>query len=94
VSLGIRPEYLRVTSPGGGTLDATVDVLEYLGADTPLIVDAGPAGRLTVLSGGPTDLRPGDLVALAPWQPCMRLFDSDGQALRQDAGGVPEGEPA
>jgi multiple sugar transport system ATP-binding protein len=94
VSLGIRPEHMTITGPGGGAINATVDVLEYLGADTFLIVDAGSAGRLTVRSDGPTDLRPGDRIALAPSQPDTHFFDTDGQALRQDAVGVPGGEPA
>jgi multiple sugar transport system ATP-binding protein len=94
VSLGIRPEHLTVTAPGGGAIDATVDVLEYLGADTFLIVDGGAAGRLTVRSDGPTDLRPGDRIGLRPSAADTHWFDGDGLALRERAESVPEGEPA
>jgi multiple sugar transport system ATP-binding protein len=94
VSLGIRPEHLSIVGPGAGTVEATVDVLEYLGADTFLIVDAGSAGRLTVRSDGPTDLKPGDKIGLTLSERDTHHFDGDGQALREGAIGVPEGEPA
>jgi multiple sugar transport system ATP-binding protein len=94
VSMGVRPEHLRIVDPGIGALDATVDVLEYLGADTFLIVDADRAGRLTVRSDGPTDLRPGARIGLQPVEGQTHHFDADGQALREPAVGVPEGEPA
>ncbi len=94
VSMGIRPEHLTLGAPGSGSMDATVDVLEYLGADTFLIVDAGAAGRLTVRCDGPTDLKPGDRVGLAPSPADTHHFDGDGQALRKGARGVPQGEPA
>jgi multiple sugar transport system ATP-binding protein len=94
VSLGIRPEHLTVTAPGDATIEATVDVLEYLGADTFVIVDAESAGRLTVRSDGPTDLRPGERIGLKPSAADTHWFDADGLALRERAAGVPEGEPA
>jgi multiple sugar transport system ATP-binding protein len=94
VSLGIRPEHMKIVAPGAGTLDATVDVLEYLGADTFLIVDAGGAGRLTVRSDGPTDLRPGAAIGLTLSAADTHHFDGDGKVLREHARGVPEGQPA
>jgi multiple sugar transport system ATP-binding protein len=94
VSMGVRPEHVTVAEPAGGTIEATVDVLEYLGADTFLIVDAGAAGRLTVRSDGPTDLRPGARIGLRPSAADTHWFDAEGQALRLDPVGVPEGEPA
>ena len=80
--VGIRPEHITIGAAGGGALDATVDVLEYLGADTFVIVDAGPAGQITVRVIGATDLRPGDSVGLVFDPESCHFFASDGRALR------------
>src|SRR6056297_3484734 len=40
VSLGVRPEHIRLTAPGAGVCDGTVDLVEFLGADTFVIVEA------------------------------------------------------
>ena len=89
VSVGVRPEHLQIVEPGAGAIDATVDVLEYLGADTFLIVDAARSGRLTVRSDGPTDLRPGARVGLIPSGRGrdLHFFDGDGRALRANETG-------
>ncbi len=92
-SLGIRPEHLTIVRERSGEIDAAVDVLEYLGADTFLIVDAGPAGRLTIRSDGPTDLEPGDHVGLTISSADTHFFDGDGQALRAGVQGEPQSEP-
>ncbi|MBE9638252.1 ABC transporter ATP-binding protein [Salipiger mangrovisoli] len=80
--LGIRPEHIALTAPGAGQLDGTVDVLEYLGADTYVIVDCGAAGRLTVRAIGRTDLTPGTPCGLAFEPARIHGFDAEGCALR------------
>ncbi len=82
VQTGVRPEHIHLTGPGEGTLDATVDLLEYLGADTFVIADAGPAGRITIRSDGTEGLKPGARVGLAFEPERMQYFDTEGQALR------------
>ena len=82
VQTGVRPEHIHLTGPGEGTLDATVDLLEYLGADTFVIADAGPAGRITIRSDGTEELKPGARVGLAFEPERMQYFDTEGQALR------------
>jgi multiple sugar transport system ATP-binding protein len=48
VQLGIRPEHITLGAPGDGQCDGTIDVVEYLGADSFLVVDCGPLGQITV----------------------------------------------
>jgi multiple sugar transport system ATP-binding protein len=80
--VGIRPEAITLGAPGEGQIDGVVDVAEYLGADTFLIVECGAAGRLTVRTDGVTALRPGAAVGLV-FEPDKRhFFDGGGRAIR------------
>ena len=81
VSMGVRPEHVRIVPPGEGALDAAVDVLEYLGADSFVIADAGPAGRITVRAENAAGLRPPEAVGLALDPARLHLFDAEGRAL-------------
>ena len=62
--LGVRPEHIVFVNPGEGQCDGVVDVTEYLGADTYVIIDSGGLGRITVRTEGSTPLRPGANVGL------------------------------
>ena len=79
--VGIRPEHITLTKPGQGTLDGTVDVVEYLGADTFLIVDCAAAGKITLRITGDTTLDPGTAIGLAFPPEKTHAFDSAGLAL-------------
>ncbi|RVV99285.1 ABC transporter ATP-binding protein [Mesobaculum littorinae] len=78
--LGVRPEDVTIAAPGEGQLDATVDVLEYLGADTFVILDTA-VGRLTVRADGASDLRPGQEIGLVFDETRLHFFDDAGLAL-------------
>ncbi|SOH95019.1 multiple sugar transport system ATP-binding protein [Monaibacterium marinum] len=80
-SLGIRPEHIDMTTAGDGHLDGVVDVLEYLGSDTFVIVECGDAGKVTVRINGDTDLRPGQACALQFRADHLHFFDDQGQAV-------------
>jgi multiple sugar transport system ATP-binding protein len=80
--LGIRPEHVALAAPGEGACDAVVDVTEYLGADTYVIVDAGPLGRITLRSHGDDDIRPGTPVGLVFPPDQLHFFDASGLAIR------------
>ncbi|WP_371154716.1 ABC transporter ATP-binding protein [Jannaschia sp. 2305UL9-9] len=80
VHLGVRPEAIGLTAEGGD-LRGVVDVTEYLGADTYLIVDCGEAGKLTVRTDGTTDLKPGQQIGLTISQAPLHYFDADGQRV-------------
>ena len=79
--VGIRPEHIAIGTEGEGMLDGTVDVLEYLGADTFLIVDAGALGRITVRTDGDTTLAEGDRIGLIAPEDRLRYFGADGKAV-------------
>ncbi|MEM7723660.1 MAG: ABC transporter ATP-binding protein, partial [Pseudomonadota bacterium] len=82
VHLGIRPEAMALDAPGSGQMDGVVDVAEYLGADTFLIIDTEGAGKLTVRTDGETHLRPGDAVGIAFDPEKRHFFGSDDRAIR------------
>ncbi|MFL4472102.1 ABC transporter ATP-binding protein [Tateyamaria armeniaca] len=79
-SIGIRPEHISLIEPGAGNIDGTVDVLEYLGADTFVILTCGTAGQLTVRVNGSTSLKPGDSVGLRFEADHVHRFDAQGLA--------------
>jgi multiple sugar transport system ATP-binding protein len=82
VHLGIRPEHIDIGAAGAGDIDGTVDVTEYLGADTYLIVDCGDVGKLTVRSEGDTPLKPGEEISLSFQPDRLHFFDEGGIAQR------------
>jgi multiple sugar transport system ATP-binding protein len=79
--IGVRPEHISVAETGAGACDGVVDVVEYLGADTFLIIDAGPLEKITVRVSSEVGHRPGDRVGLV-FDPRWQLFFSeDGLAV-------------
>ncbi|MEM8728499.1 MAG: TOBE domain-containing protein, partial [Pseudomonadota bacterium] len=82
VHVGIRPEHIDIAAPGDGAMDGTVDVIEYLGADSYVIIDGGALGQITVRSFGEAAFRPGDTVGLVFRQENLHFFGPDGLALR------------
>ena len=81
VKLGVRPEDLEIASEGEGICDGTVDIVEYLGADTFLIVDCGVVGKLTIRIVGQSDFKGGEVIGLRP-AGSVHFFDEDGIAIR------------
>jgi multiple sugar transport system ATP-binding protein len=79
--LGLRPEHAVLAAPGAGQLEGTVDVLEYLGADTFVVLDCADAGQITVRVLGDSDLSPGDKVSVQFDPDRTHYFDADGTAL-------------
>ncbi len=82
VSVGIRPEHIALVKAGDGHLQGTVDVLEYLGADTFVIIAGGAAGQVTVRVTGDTELSTGTAVGLSFARENLHFFDGDGYAIR------------
>lgn len=82
--IGIRPEHITLAEPGVGHADGSVDVMEYLGADTFLVMDCGPAGRATVRIMGDTDLVPGDPAALVFDRERTHFFADNGERVSAD----------
>ncbi|GAA6181218.1 MULTISPECIES: ABC transporter ATP-binding protein [unclassified Shimia] len=80
--VGVRPEHIEICNAGAGQCDGTVEVIEYLGADTFLILDVGQEDKITVrISGGNVDQKVGDRVGLMFPQELVHFFGADGQRL-------------
>ncbi|MBF9029676.1 sn-glycerol-3-phosphate ABC transporter ATP-binding protein UgpC [Rhodobacterales bacterium HKCCE3408] len=78
VHLGIRPEHIALGAPGTGQCDGVIDVVEYLGADSFVVVDCGPLGQLTVRTTGDTAAEPRDRVGLEFDPARLSFFDEAG----------------
>lgn len=80
ISLGIRPEHLRIAPDGKGRFSLEVGIVERLGVETYLTV--GPADNpLIVRAEGDMSIRPGDRVALTADPSACHLFDQSGQTI-------------
>ena len=77
--LGIRPESINLVEPGAGHCDGVLDVFEYLGSDTFLIVDCGALGKLTVRTTGDTELKIGTRFGLAFDEQKLHFFNPHGK---------------
>ena len=79
--LGIRPEHITLSQAGTGHVDGVVDVIEYLGSDTFIILDCGFLGRLTARVNGATDFNPGDTYGLNFQNQRVHYFNDKGSSL-------------
>ena len=79
--LGIRPEHITLSQAGTGHVDGVVDVIEYLGSDTFIILDCGFLGRLTARVNGVTDFNPGDTCGLNFQNQRVHYFNDKGSSL-------------
>jgi len=80
--VGIRSEAVQVGPAGSGQCDGEVDVAEYLGADSYLLINCGSLGRVVARVDGATELRPGEAVGIELPERERHFFDSDGRAIR------------
>ena len=77
VQIGIRPEHLSIGVEGEGVGDATVRMIEPLGSDTLVHLDAGGARLVAKVPGLPL-LAPGMGVGVQVEQANVHLFDAAG----------------
>lgn len=82
VKLGIRPEHIAVVAPEDGHCTGTVEVAEYLGADTFLYVALDGLETILVRISGAEAIDEGARIGLMFDEPRMHFFDADGQAVR------------
>jgi len=78
VHCGIRPEHIARTEAGSGACDGKIDVVEYLGAESFIMVDAGPLGQITLRVSGDPNVSSGDAVGLVFDEGRMSFFDAEG----------------
>ena len=76
--LGIRPEHITLGAPGTGQCDGRVDVVEYLGADSFVVLDCGELGQINVRVVGETRDAPGATVGLSFSPEDTHFFDASG----------------
>ncbi|MFK7894000.1 MAG: ABC transporter ATP-binding protein [Granulosicoccus sp.] len=79
--LGIRPEHLSLTAAGEGVHDGTVEVVEYLGSDTFVLLDCGPLGQISVRVIGDSMVKSGEHVGIEPVPERALFFDSEGNTI-------------
>ncbi len=81
VHLGIRPEEIEIVEHGKGQIDGFVDVVEYLGADTFLIINCGDLGKVTVRARGEVAHEPDQEVGLTFDTSKLHYFDVTEKSL-------------
>ncbi len=80
--VGVRPEHIRTCAIGAGQCDGKIEVIEYLGADTFLIVDVGQDDKVVVrVDGDQEAFAEGDSVGLAFPEDRTHFFDQNGLRL-------------
>jgi ABC-type sugar transport system ATPase subunit len=81
LTLGIRPEHLKVHAGEGAGLSATVDLVERLG-ETGFAHLRLPTGQVVIAEiRGETELRPGGRASLSPDPAHIHLFDASGSRI-------------
>ncbi len=76
VTIGIRPEHVAARRPGEGDLTGRVRDVEFLGAQTHVVVDHPAARGLIVFAPGAADCRPGDEIGVRIPEEHRVLFDA------------------
>ena len=79
--LGIRPEHITITESGQGQCDGCIDLVEFLGADTFLVVDAGESGYISVRAPGETSYKVGQNCGLSFPDQQIHFFDASGSRV-------------
>ena len=80
VSLGARPEHLKL-GPAGEGISGKVLLTEHLGGETMVYVDVPGAGQIVVKADGLTPQKIGDSVGVVLAAPTCHLFDTAGKAI-------------
>jgi multiple sugar transport system ATP-binding protein len=82
VTVGVRPEHLRLSDPETADFDATVSVTEYQGNDNFVHLDVGEA-ELTAVVPPSVRPEPGETVPVTVPASAVHVFDGDtGESLR------------
>ncbi|MEO0486658.1 MAG: ABC transporter ATP-binding protein [Pseudomonadota bacterium] len=77
--VGVRPEHLVISDDG--PLKGTVDVVEYLGAESYIIADCGAAGQITLRVADESPLDVGAPIAMNIAPDLIHRFGADGLAI-------------
>jgi multiple sugar transport system ATP-binding protein len=80
--IGLRPENVSLCAPGKGMLDATVDLVEALGAETLIYVSTASGVQLVSRQHERTELHAGNPVGVVVDVDAAHLFDANGRITR------------
>jgi multiple sugar transport system ATP-binding protein len=79
-TIGVRPEHIDIAP--GAPHQGRVSLLEHLGSDTFLYVEAGPLGQILVRASGESGVSVGDTVHFGFEARRLHRFDANGKAIR------------
>ena len=79
--LGVRPESLTLTASGPGQLQAKVELVEALGAETLIYVSTTHGTQLIARQNVPSELNVGDAVGIDIDAAATHVFDSQGRVV-------------
>jgi len=82
VKLGIRPEHIKVVNAEEGHAKGTVEVAEYLGADTFLYVAIEGLETILVRTSGAEQIAEGAEIGLHFSEADLHFFDADDKTIR------------
>ena len=81
VTLGVRPEHLRLTDPGAGEADLLVGLTEQLGGESYVYGELAPEAKIVARLTGQTRIKRGERVGLdLGGSASLHLFDEKGAA--------------
>jgi multiple sugar transport system ATP-binding protein len=83
--IGLRPESIVLTGPGAGQLNAKVDLVEALGAETLIYVTTEHGAQLVARQNTRADVKAGDEVGVAIDTRTAHLFDAQGRIAHTGA---------
>jgi ABC-type sugar transport system ATPase subunit len=81
VTLGVRPEHLRMDGEGDGLLSGPLRLAEHLGSETMFYLSLDGGGELAVKADGLAKGKVGDVRRCAIPAEACHLFDEGGNAL-------------
>jgi multiple sugar transport system ATP-binding protein len=81
VTVGIRPEDLKVTDPANAMLTGEIQIAEHLGGETFVYVTLPTGDSMTVEIRGQAAVRPGERIGLAFEPSAYHVFTADERVL-------------
>jgi multiple sugar transport system ATP-binding protein len=81
VTVGVRPEDLRVSEPDGAMLTGEVQIAEHLGGETFVYVALPGGDSITVEIKGQANVKPGERIGLGIDPAAYHVFTADEQVL-------------
>ncbi len=78
ITVGVRPQHIRLASPDEPAVNVTVDLVEALGSETVVHAHAADGELLLAVLPGQQALKNGDAVRLAFEANDLHLFDTSG----------------